>query len=71
MTAFDSPLLRIQIVGAVAYVLLETYRSATVCEQNEAARRVLGQRDCLLAQIVDGVGVAKFYARVGVVGELS
>ena len=71
MTAFDSPLLRIQIVGAVAYVLLETYRSAAVCEQNEAARCVLGQRYCLLAQIVDGAGVVQFYARVGVVGELS
>ena len=66
MTAFDSPLLRIEIVGAVAYVLLETDWSAAVCEQHEAARRVFGQRYCLLAQIVDGVGVALFYARIGV-----
>ena len=71
MTAFDSPLLRIKIVGAVAYVLLETYRSAAVCEQHEAARRVVGQRHCLLAQIVDGVGIAQFYARIGVGGELT
>ena len=57
MCAFDSPFLRIKIVGAMADILLEAQRNTAIAEQNEAARQSRRQCDRLFAQKGDGLPV--------------
>ena len=67
--ALYSPFLRIEVVGAVADVLLEADGHSAVGQYHEATRRVLRQHDSLLAQVGDGLLVADVNAGKSVFSE--
>jgi len=59
--AFYLPFCGVEVVGAVADVLLEAERHALVCHYDVSARRVGRQRHGLFAQIAHGLAVAKLH----------
>ena len=71
MRALYAPFLRVEVVGAVADVLLEAYRHAVVREQHIAARRTVGQSHSLLTEISHGVSVGEINGGEGSEVELS
>ena len=71
VAALDAPFGRVEVVGAVAYVLFHTERIAQVCHYDKSAGRSFGQRYGFLAQEVDGFCIAEFHLWIGVDVELS
>ena len=69
MSALYAPLLRIQVVGAVAQILGEPQGCAVPCYQNYAARSVGRKCYCLFAQIGYGLWVVCLYGREGLAVE--
>ena len=57
--ASSGTFLRVEVVGAVADVLLEANRHAVVREQHVAARRTVRQSHSLLTKISHGVSVGE------------